>query len=130
MSEERSDDPIEDTRDTFLGLLECFGLKQPDEIECHPLNFKHLLKSQEKDKTLLKILAMPNTKYELQDFHGGGKTTALLCYRNKIVVPKKYKNQSYTGTIQLSVTLAEPEQKKPLDNIYGGQIWEITLQIM
>jgi hypothetical protein len=46
--------PIEDTRETFLGLMECFGLKQPDEMEFHPLNFKHLLKSQEKDKTIMK----------------------------------------------------------------------------
>jgi Integrase zinc binding domain len=69
--------------------MECFGLKQPDETDFHPLNFKHLLKSQENDKTIMKILAMENTKYELQDFHGGGKTTALICYRNKIVVPNR-----------------------------------------
>jgi hypothetical protein len=29
--------PIEDTREMFLGLMECFGLKQPDEIDFHPL---------------------------------------------------------------------------------------------
>jgi hypothetical protein len=86
---EISETSIEDTRETFLGLLECFGLKQPDETDFHPLNFKHLLKTQENDKTKMKILAMPNTKYELQDFHGGGKTIALICYRNKIVVPNK-----------------------------------------
>jgi hypothetical protein len=28
--------PIEKTRETFLGQMECFGLKQPDEIEFHP----------------------------------------------------------------------------------------------
>jgi hypothetical protein len=66
-----------------------FWLKQPDEIDFHPLNFKHSLKTQETNKTIMKILAMPNTKYELQDFHGGGKTTASICYRNKIVVPNK-----------------------------------------
>jgi hypothetical protein len=37
----------------------------------------------------MKILAMPNTKNEFQDFHGGGKTTALICYRNKKGVPNK-----------------------------------------
>jgi CRISPR/Cas system CMR-associated protein Cmr5 small subunit len=42
--------PIADTKETFLGLMECFGLKQPDGIDFHPLNFKHLLKTQEKDK--------------------------------------------------------------------------------
>jgi hypothetical protein len=35
--------PIEDTRETFLGLMECSGLKQPDEIDFHPLNFKETL---------------------------------------------------------------------------------------
>jgi hypothetical protein len=70
--------PIEDTRETFLGLMECFGLKQPYKIDFHPLNFKHLLKTQENNKTIMKILAMPNTKNELQDFPGGGKTA--LCH--------------------------------------------------
>jgi hypothetical protein len=56
----------------------------------HPLNFKHLLTTQEADKTIMKILAMENTKYELQDFHGGGKTTALICYRNKKTVISWY----------------------------------------
>jgi hypothetical protein len=46
--------PLEDTQESFLGLLECFGLKQPDETNFHPLNFKHLLKSQETDKTIMK----------------------------------------------------------------------------
>jgi hypothetical protein len=86
--------------------MECFGLKQQDEIDFHPLYFKHLLKTQRKDKTIMKILAMTITKYELQDFHGGGKTTALTCYRNQIVVPNKLQKQSYLGTRQLSVTLA------------------------
>jgi hypothetical protein len=63
---------LEDTQESFLGLLECFDLKQPNETDFHPLNFKHLLKTQETDKTFMKILAMENTKYELQDFHGGG----------------------------------------------------------
>jgi hypothetical protein len=76
--------PLEDTQESFLGFLECFGSKQPDETNFHPLNFKHLLKTQESDKTFMKILAMENTKYELQDFHGEGKATTLICYRNKI----------------------------------------------
>jgi hypothetical protein len=47
--------PLEDTQESFLGLLvECFGLKQPNETNFHSLNFKHLLKTQESDKTILK----------------------------------------------------------------------------
>jgi hypothetical protein len=105
--------PLADTQESFLGLLECFGLKQPDETDFHPLNFKHLLKTQESDKTIMNMLAMENTKCVLQDFHGGGKTTALICYRNKIVsYQTNYKKQSYPGTTQLSVTLELTEQKK------------------
>jgi hypothetical protein len=51
---DKNETPIEDTRETFLGLMECYGLKQPEEIDFHPLNFKHLLKTQEKVKTILK----------------------------------------------------------------------------
>jgi hypothetical protein len=28
------------------------------------------------------------SKYKLKDFHGGGKIRSLICYNNKIVVPK------------------------------------------
>jgi hypothetical protein len=114
-----NESPIEDTRETFLGLMECFGLKQPDETESHPLNFKHLLKTQEKDKTTMKILAMENTKDELQDFHGGGKTTALICYKNKKVVP---------GRLQTAViswyhtTLCHPGKNRTKETI-GQHLW-------
>jgi hypothetical protein len=68
-------------------------------------------------------LAMENTKYELQDFHGGGKTTTLICYRNKIEVPNKLQKAviSWYHTTLHSVILELREQKKQLDNIYGGQ---------
>jgi hypothetical protein len=29
--------PLEDTQESFLGFMEYFGLKQPDETEFHPL---------------------------------------------------------------------------------------------
>jgi hypothetical protein len=30
---------------------------------------------------------MPKTLYLLKDFHGGGKTTSLVCFKEKIVIP-------------------------------------------
>jgi hypothetical protein len=42
--------PIEDTRETFMGLMEYFGLKQPDEIDFHPLNFNTCLRHKKKTK--------------------------------------------------------------------------------
>jgi hypothetical protein len=80
--------PLEDNQESFLGLMECFGTKKPDKTEFHPLNFKQLLRCK-KDKIIIKILAMENAKYKLHDFHGGGKTTFLICYRNTIVVPRR-----------------------------------------
>jgi hypothetical protein len=79
--------PLEDTQESFLGLLECFGTKKTEELHFHPLNFKYLLKMQESDKSIMKIREKDSDKYTLQDFHGGGKTTALICHKNKIVVP-------------------------------------------
>jgi hypothetical protein len=82
--------------------MECFGLKQPDEI-----------------KTIMKILAMPYTKYELQDFHGGGKTTALICYRNKIVVPNKLQK---SVMLWYNTTLCHPGINRTEEAI-GQHLW-------
>ena len=79
--------PIKDTQEEFLGLLECFGTKKTEEPDFHPLNYQKLQKAQEADKAIMKILKLENSLYKLQDFHGGGKTTSLVCYKNKIVVP-------------------------------------------
>lgn len=40
-------------------------------------------------KNLRKILRKDESKYHLTDFHGGGKSRTLVCYKNKIVVPTK-----------------------------------------
>jgi hypothetical protein len=78
--------PMEDTQKSFLGLSECLGPKKTNELHFHSLNFKYLLKMQESDKSTVKILEKYSEKYTLQDFHGGGKTTALICHKNMIVV--------------------------------------------
>ena len=80
------DTPFEDTQESFLGLMECFA-KKPEVSDFHPLNYRHLQIAQDKDKTMLKILKMENTQYVLKDFHGGGKTISLICYKEKIVIP-------------------------------------------
>jgi hypothetical protein len=99
--------------------MECFGLKQLDETDFHPLNFKHLLKTQENNKTIMKILAMPKTEYELQDFHGGGKTTAIICYRNKIVVPNKLQQ---SVILWYHTTLRHPGINRTEETI-GQRLW-------
>ena len=111
--------PIEDTQDTFLALMECFGTKKTEEVDFHPLNFEKLLKLQENDKTIMKILEMENTKYELQDFHGGGKTTSLICYKNKIVVPARVQKNVITW---YHTTLCHPGINRTEETI-GQHLW-------
>jgi hypothetical protein len=77
---------IEDTQESFLGLMECFA-KKADTDEFHPLNYQKLKNAQDKDKTIKKILKMPKTLYLRKDFHGGGKTTSLVWLKEKIVIP-------------------------------------------
>jgi hypothetical protein len=78
--------PFEDTQETFHGLMECFA-KKADTNEFHPLNYQQLRNAQDMDKTIQKILKMPKTLYLCKDFHGGGKTTSLVCFKEKIVIP-------------------------------------------
>jgi hypothetical protein len=78
--------PLEDTKELFLGLMECFATKLEDD-DFYPLNYQQLKIAQGRDKRIQKILKMPNTLYVLKEFHGGGKNTPLVCYNGKIVIP-------------------------------------------
>jgi hypothetical protein len=62
---------------------------------------------------------MPNTKYELQDFHWGGKTTASICYRNKIVVPNKLQKSVISW---YHTTLCHPGINRTEETI-GQHLW-------
>jgi hypothetical protein len=85
---EKDETTIVDTQESFLALMECFE-QTPDTPDFHPLNYQHLYKAQQGDKQIMKILDMDNTLYFLEDFHWGGKTTSLVCYKNKIVIPAR-----------------------------------------
>ena len=82
---EMDETPIEDSKETFLGLMECFAKAEPPDF--HPLNYQHLRIAQQADKTLMKIHKLKDSLYLSQDFHGGGKVTPLICYKTKIVIP-------------------------------------------
>jgi hypothetical protein len=66
--------------------MECLA-KKADTDEFHPLNYQQLKIAQDKNKTIQKILKMPKTLYLGKDFHGGGKITSLVCFKEKIVIP-------------------------------------------
>ena len=69
-------------------LAEHFALTKEDAPEiAHPTNYKTIMKFQQKDKSLLET-AKKNKNFKINQFHGAGKSYSLICFNNKIVVPK------------------------------------------
>ena len=82
---EMEDKPFDDTKEKFLALMECFANNESSDF--HPLNQQQLRIAQNRDKTIQKILKMPDSAYKNKEFHGGGKVTSLACHNDKIVIP-------------------------------------------
>ena len=77
----------------YVNVLECFAKDAEDDIDVYPLAYSFLAKAQKASKQLMKILNMKDSLYKTQDFHGGGKTYSLVCYKDKIVVPNELQRQ-------------------------------------
>jgi hypothetical protein len=116
--------PFEDTQESFLGLMECFA-KKADTDEFHPLNYQQLKNAQDKDKTIQKILKMPKTQYFCKDFHGGGKTTSLVCFKEKIVIPGRLQKHVINW---YHTTLCHPGINRTEDTI-GQHLYGICLGV-
>ena len=90
---ERIDTPFDNSKEAFYSAIDCFAKtkekSKEDDFGFHPLSYAHLDAAQQTDADIKKILRKDNSKYSIQDFHGGGKTRSLVCYNDKIVVPKK-----------------------------------------
>ena len=80
--------PMDNSLEAYYSIFENFGKEDEDAFDNNPLTYANLQKAQNEDSAILKILAMENTLYHLKDFHGGGKTRTLICYRDKIVIPQ------------------------------------------
>jgi len=80
----------QDSLDSFYSIVECHKSDQKKTLphDFHPLSYVHLETAQKRDPQLKKELLQKNSKYQLKDFHGGGTSRSLICYNNKIVVPK------------------------------------------
>ena len=76
---------------TMTSMAEHFALSNKDlPKEVHPTNYKTIMRYQQKDKNLVKILKSNNQKdYSLKHFTGAGKQYSLICYKGKIVIPEK-----------------------------------------
>ena len=73
--------------EAYYSLFEDFQMQEID-LTSNPLTYSQLEKAQQADSDIKKILAMDKTLYHLKNFHGGGKYRMLVCYKDKIVVPK------------------------------------------
>lgn len=91
VSDSTDSPPSNDTVESYYAtLMECFGTKPaPTNHDFHPLSFQHIDEAQQTDPDLMKYLQKDTCKYQLKEFHGGGKARSLVCYNDKIVVPKQ-----------------------------------------
>jgi transposase InsO family protein len=76
-----------DSLEAFYATTECYVKDSPN-YDFHPLSYAHLEIAQQNDPDIRKELKKDICKYHLKDFLGGGTTRSLVCYKDKIVVPK------------------------------------------
>ena len=74
----------ENTLEGFYMLYECHGI-EPD-FSLHPVSYSNIYNAQ---KDLPKENHPYKDKYHMREFLGGGKLRSLVCYNDKIVIPKK-----------------------------------------
>ena len=79
---------IKQDLESLYMAFESFEQDLNNDFSSHALTYSQLDKAQKKDKSIMKILQQENSLYHLKDFHGGGKTTSLICFKEKIVIPK------------------------------------------
>jgi hypothetical protein len=82
----------EDSQESFYALIECheYKNKNADKHDFHPLYYEQLELAQKRDPQLKKELLNNTIEYKLNDYHWGGKLRSLICYNDKIVVPKHF----------------------------------------
>ena len=81
----------EDSENLFYDLVECHNKEHTNthEYDFHLLSYEHLETAQKLDPHLMKDLLHNTCKYISKEFLGGGNDISLICYNNKIVVPKQ-----------------------------------------
>jgi hypothetical protein len=100
-------------------FLTCMAVSDDEYLENFPLSYAHLDKAQQLDPSIMKILKMENSLYHLKNFHGGGKTRSLVCFKDKIVVPKKLQKHA---TAWYHNTLCHPGINRTEETI-GQHLW-------
>ena len=83
----RTDDVTEDTVDAYYNIFN-FESNESN-FDSHPLSYSHLAAAQQSARDVKKLLKSENSNFHVKEFHGGGKTCQLACYKDKILVPQK-----------------------------------------
>ena len=93
-------------------LANCYGLDKDDlPSNAFPITYQLINHEQNKDKTLL-ATAKGAKHYMLKEFHGGNRSPQLLCYKNRIVIPKGLQNESCSSITTLYATQESIQQQK------------------
>jgi len=79
--------PADDTLEAYCALLHAFTTKRED-LSGNPVTYANIAKHQAADKTL-QTKSRTDKRYQLTPFVSGGKTNSLICYKDKIVIPKQ-----------------------------------------
>ena len=63
-------------------MADCYGLDKDDlPSDVFPITYQLINHAQNKDKTLLATIKQGAKHYTLKEFHGGGRSSQLLCYK-------------------------------------------------
>jgi hypothetical protein len=84
----KDDTPLDDTKEAYYATMDCYAREKAPRIDHHPVSYEKLDEAQQADPDLKKELKKDTCKYHIKDFHGGGMIRSLVCYKDKIVVPK------------------------------------------
>ena len=110
--------PPQTYENLLLQNAECYVKTKEDIPEViFPLSYSLIGKEQQKDKELLnKAKANATNNYSLKEFRGGGKAYTLLCYTDKIIIPKSlqtrivewyHTNLCHPGETRTEVTIRQ-----------------------
>ena len=70
-------------------IAECYGLNKDDlPSDTFPITYQLINCEQNNDKTLLATIKNGEKSYLLKEFHGGSRSSQLLCYKNRIIIPQ------------------------------------------
>ena len=70
-------------------IADCYGLNKDDPpSDAFPITYQLINCEQNNDKTLLVTIKNGAKHYSLKEFHGGGRSSQLLCYKNRIIIPQ------------------------------------------